>query len=124
MLLPTGKLFTSSQNLGPVPALHLNLLFSTPAGFYTYFEATGLYASSAVINGAGFEFEGSILDTSLRPGYKLTDKVDAYLNLRFLGGSAKGTSEYPNDRWSESRERFTSNYLAFWTLSLGACLTL
>ncbi|MBN2443172.1 MAG: hypothetical protein JXJ04_17560 [Spirochaetales bacterium] len=110
---------TSSQNVGPVPALHVNCLYSFLPGVYVYFEATGLYASSAIINGADFEFEGSILDTSLRFGAMITKNMTTYLNVRFLGGSAKGTSEYSNDRWSESRERYTSNYLAFSTISLG-----
>ena len=118
-----GESFTSSQNLGPVPALHLNVLcpFSI---FYFYFEATGLYASSSFINGASFEFEGSILDTSLRVGVDLHKNISSYLNIRFIGGSAKGTSEYTNEKWSESRERYTSNYIALGSLSLGIELKL
>lgn len=118
-----GELFTSSQNLGPVPALHFNVLcpFSI---FYLYFEATGLYASSAFINGASFEFEGSLLDTSVRIGANIHDNVNSYLNIRFLGGSAKGTSRYTNYRWSESRKRYTSNYLALSAFTLGLELKL
>jgi hypothetical protein len=113
-----GEVFSSSQNLGPVPALHVNTTYSFSA-FYIYFEATGLYASSAIINGADFEFEGSILDTSLRIGVPVHKNAHAYLNARFIGGSAKGTSEYESDAWSESQERYTANYLATGSLTLG-----
>jgi hypothetical protein len=117
-----GTLFTSSQNLGPVPALHVNARYTFSA-FYLYFEATGLYASSAIINGADFEFEGSILDTSLRIGVPVHKHAGGYVNARFIGGSAKGTSEYENAAWSESRERYTANYLATGSLTLGLELT-
>jgi hypothetical protein len=113
-----GTLFSSSQNLGLVPALHVNARYIFSA-FYLYFEATGLYASSAIINGADFDFEGSILDTSLRIGVPVHKNAGAYMNARFIGGSAKGTSEYENEAWSESRERYTSNYLATGSFTLG-----
>jgi len=119
----TGSSFTSSQNLGPVPALHLNALYSV-SPLYVYFEATGLYASSAFINGATFEFEGSIIDTSLRLGAALHENLNSYFNIRLIGGSAKGTSSYTNERWSESRERYTSNYIFLGALSVGIELDL
>ena len=117
-----GSILTSSQNLGPVPALHINLKYNDKGGFFAYFEATGIYASSAIINGANFAFEGSLLDTSLRAGMNLKTLASAFINIRFVGGTAKGTSQYPNEKWSESRERFTENYLALLCLSLGVKL--
>lgn len=113
-----------SQNLGPVPAIAL--AGELPLGDYLFagFEATGLYASSAIINGAGFEFEGSILDASLRIGARLSQAATAFLNLRFLGGSAAGVSQYPSEFWTQSTEKSTANYLATGALTLGATLEL
>lgn len=109
------------QNLGPVPALKLTARYDHPAGWFAGFEAVGIYASSAFINGADFAFEGSLLDSSLRAGLKLKHGLEPFLNLRFLGGSAKGTSEYADDTWT-SGSAYTANYLAAWSLSLGATL--
>lgn len=109
-----------SQNLGPVPALAVYGEFPVGEGFYAGFELTGLYASSAFINGADFEFEGSILDASARVGFELRPGLSAFLNLRFLGGSAAGVSQYPDRFWSESQSNETSNYLATGSLTLGA----
>jgi hypothetical protein len=116
----TQRLFVA-QNLGPVPALKLTARYDHPAGWFAGFEAVGLYASSAIINGADFDFEGSLLDTSLRVGLKLNWGLEPFLNLRFLGGSAKGTSENAGDTWT-SGSAYTANYLATWSLSLGASL--
>ena len=78
-----------------------------------------MYASSAFINGADFEFEGSILDASLRAGYRLKYGMDIFMNLRFLGGSAAGVSEYEYENWTDSVEKATANYLATTSLTLG-----
>ncbi|MFP4385524.1 MAG: hypothetical protein ACLFST_10430 [Spirochaetia bacterium] len=111
---------TVSQNLGPVPALHLFGRYEFENGFYLLLDATGLYASSAIINGADFEFEGSILDASLRAGYFLKHDINAFINLRFLGGSAAGVSEYPDKNWTDSVTDATANYLSTLSLTLGA----
>lgn len=113
-----------SQNLGIVPAIALAGKLPFDNGLFVGFEATGLYASSAFINGADFVFEGSILDASLRVGAKVGEKVEAFVNARFLGGSAKGTSEYPSLYWTQSTEKYTANYLATLTVTLGATLEL
>lgn len=112
-----------SQNLGPVPAFIVSARLPFGKTMYAAFEATGLYASSAFINGADFDFEGSILDSSLRAGTAINQNAEAFLNLRFLGGSAKGVSEYDRIYWTQSEEKFTANYLATMSLTLGATLT-
>ncbi|MBI9109141.1 MAG: hypothetical protein JEZ04_20520 [Spirochaetales bacterium] len=114
-----GTQMTVSQNLGPVPAIHLFGRYSFDGGFYVLTDITGLYASSALINGASFNFEGSILDASLRAGYTLKNNIDLFLNFRFLGGSASGVSEYPDLHWTDSAEDETANYLATTSVSLG-----
>lgn len=113
-----------SQNLGIVPAIALAGKLPFDNGLFVGFEATGLYASSAFFNGADFVFEGSILDASLRAGTRIDDRAEAFLNVRFLGGSAKGTSQYESLYWTQSTEKYTANYLATLTVTLGATLEL
>ena len=117
-----GSAMTVSQNLGPVPALYFFGRYSFGGGFYLYSEITGLYASSAFINGASFNFEGSLLDASLRAGWTLRNELDLFLNIRFLGGSAAGISQYPDTHWTDSTEDETANYLATTSISLGFTL--
>ncbi len=115
----SGGQMTVSQNVGPVPALQLYGRYNFNSGLYFSLDATGLYASSAIINGATFSFEGSILDASLRAGYPLRKGVDVFANLRFLGGTAKGESEYVERTWSESTQQYTSNVLSTTSFTLG-----
>jgi hypothetical protein len=114
-----GGQMTVSQNVGPVPAINLFGRYNFDNGLYLSLDATGLYASSAIINGASFSFEGSILDASLRAGYPLREGLDVFANLRFLGGTAKGDSEYVERTWSEPTQSYTSNVLATTSFTLG-----
>jgi hypothetical protein len=82
--------------------------------FYVATDIDGFYASSRFFNGADFDFEGSVLDASLRGGLKLTNYLEAYLNLRFIGGTAKGVSNN-----SDSPDGFTDNRLATINVSIG-----
>ncbi len=116
------KKLTVSQNLGPVPALYAAAAYTLESGLVLRAEATGLYASSRFINGADFDFTGSILDASLRMGYQLKNNVEVFGNIRFLGGSASGDSEYERKFWTQSEETFTENYLATLTITLGALI--
>jgi hypothetical protein len=118
----TGAQATTNQNLGPVPALFTEVVYTLPSGIELNFEATGLYASSALINGANFEFEGSILDTSLRLSVPLQRGVSTFLNVRFLGGTAVGVSEFPDRFWTQAQEDFTSNKLATLSLTAGVSI--
>lgn len=113
-----------SQNLGIVPAVAVSGYLPFDNGLYAGFEATGLWASSAIINGADFEFEGSILDASLRAGMQVDERVKAFLNLRFVGGTAMGTSQYDAVYATQSTERYTANYLATMAVTIGANLEL
>lgn len=119
-----GTQRTVSQNLGPVPAFVLYGRLPFADIFFAELDATGLWASSAIINGADFEFEGSILDASLRAGALLRENTEVFLNLRFLGGTAKGTSQYESQYWTQSEEKYTANYLATGSLTFGARLGL
>lgn len=114
-----GLQMTVSQNLGLVPAVYLFGRYNFDSGLFIMTDITGLYASSAIINGADFEFEGSILDASIRTGYQLKNSIDLFLNLRFLGGSSAGTSKYARDHWTDSNLATTTNYLATTSLTFG-----
>jgi len=113
-----------SQNLGIVPALAVAGRLGIGKSGFLGFEATGSYASSAFFNGADFEFEGSILDASLRGGIKLDNGSEIFLNGRFFGGSARGVSGYPDLYWTEAESNETSNYISALSITAGATLKL
>lgn len=113
-----------SQNLGIVPALSLGGRLGLGQSGFLAFEATGSYASSAFFNGADFQFEGSILDASVRGGIALDKRSEIFLNGRFFGGSASGTSQYPDLYWSEAVSNTTENIIAALSLTAGATLRL
>ena len=119
--LQTGEL-TVNQHLGPVPILKAWGTYRFDGGFFAGFEVDGFYASSRFFNGADFAFEGSILDASLRAGLKLRNEAEAFLNIRYLGGHAEGSSEYEDRFWTQGLEGYTSNYLSALSVSLGFTL--
>lgn len=114
-----GSDMTVANNVGLVPSLNLNGRYDFNGGAFLGFEVTGIYASSAIINGASFAFEGSLLDASLRGGYTLIDGLDVFANFRFLGGTAKGESQYSERNWSQTNELFNINNLATSSFTIG-----
>ncbi|MDD4218878.1 MAG: hypothetical protein PHR10_01635, partial [Sphaerochaetaceae bacterium] len=70
-------------------------------------------------NGADFDFEGSILDASLRMSYALRNGFELFGVARFFGGTSNGTSSYPSDSWSVSDNRYSQNNIATLTASVG-----
>jgi hypothetical protein len=114
-----GTLLSVGQNLGVVPALHLSGSLPVTEALTLGFEATGIYASSAIINGSNFSFEGSLLDASVRATYQISSGLRPYLNVRFVGGSAQGTSQYPDVSWAETVDDYTANYLSTLSFTLG-----
>ncbi len=56
---------------------------------------------------------------SLRAGCSLKNGMEMFLSLRFIGGSAEGTSEYDQ---SVSNEAYTANYLTIVSTSVGVTL--
>lgn len=113
-----------SQNLGIVPALSVAGRLELGRNGFAAFEATGSYASSSFFNGADFNFEGSILDASLRGGYVLSGGSELFANLRYFGGSAKGISQYPDLYWTESNSDETANVISALSLTLGMTMAL
>jgi hypothetical protein len=117
----------ATQDLGPVPIIKLRgeyrFVGGPIPGAFVGLEADGFYASSAYINGADYDFTGSIFDVSLRAGFEPTSGLDVFLNLRTFGGGGGGTRPV-GDRvyWTQSRSGFTDNFLTTASLTLGARL--
>lgn len=108
-----------SQNVGFVPALAVYARYEFPFGLVLSADIAGSYAKSAWFNGAGFEFEGSVLDASLRMGYLVQNDLELFGNLRFFGGTAEGTSMDSASTWTEPTDRFTKNNIATLAVSVG-----
>lgn len=110
-----GNLFRTNRDVGIVPALKLRTKYKVNPWSYLELEADGIYAPVSYLNGSDNEVVGAILDASLRGGIKLTEEVHSFLNIRYLGGGAVGTSdgqEGPSDGYQR-------NWLHFGTVSVG-----
>lgn len=105
-----GTRYRTNRDVGPVPALKVRARKQLTDRIYTELEADGIYAPVSYLNGSDNEVVGAILDASLRTGLKLIDPVDAYLNFRYLGGGAVGTSEVdgPGDGYVRNWLHFTT----------------
>jgi hypothetical protein len=110
-----GTLFRINQNVGPVPIFKIRTRFPFRNGMWFGTEVDGFYASGRYITGSENDFEGAILDASLRLGFELSKSFDTYLNIRYIGGGARGTEEEdpgPGDG-------YTNNWLHTLAISLG-----
>lgn len=110
-----GTLFRSNRDIGPVPILKFRTRYSYNKLTYTEIEADGFYAPISYLNGSDNEVIGAILDASLRQGLKVTDEVGTFLNLRYLGGGAVGTS----DDDPGPGDGYVRNWLNFMTVTAG-----
>jgi len=110
-----GSLFRSNRDIGPVPALKFRTRYHLNDVTYTEIEADGFYAPISYLNGSDNEVVGAILDASLRQGIKVTDEVGAFLNLRYLGGGAVGSS----DDDPGPGDGYVKNWLHFMTVTCG-----
>jgi hypothetical protein len=112
------ELRRAHRSLGPVPLLKVRGRWALGRSYWWGFEADGIYAPIEYLNGSENEATGALLDLSLRGGVRLTDSVDVFLNLRYLGGGARSTEEDPED--IEFGDGFASNWIDLATVSLGA----
>lgn len=113
-----GETSRVNRDIGPVPILKVRGRKSLDGGYFIGGEADGFYAPVSYLNGDNNDVVGAILDASARGGLSLDNGAEAFLNLRYLGGGAKGQSddpEYPGDGWTE-------NWLHFATVSVGFTL--
>ncbi len=107
---PAG--YYRSAGVGPVPLLKLKARYNLTRDFYLETEIDGIYAPISYLNGSDNETTGALLDASLRGGYRVTESIETFINLRYLGGGAANTD--PSD--------YTVNWLHTYSLSLGAAV--
>lgn len=110
-----GSLFRSNRDIGPVPILKFRTRYKHNRLTYTEIEADGFYAPISYLNGSDNEVIGAILDASLRQGLQLNNQVGTFLNLRYLGGGAVGTS----DDDPGPGDGYVRNWLNFLTVTCG-----
>ncbi len=109
-----GSRFRTNRDVGLVPALKIKTRTYFNDRVFAELEADGIYAPVSYINGSDNEVVGAILDASLRTGVELSDPVTAFINARYIGGGAVGTSDIdgPGDG-------YVRNWLHFFTLTVG-----
>lgn len=110
-----GEQLRSNRDVGPVPLLRVYFEHALGQAGFIEAEADGFYAPVKYINGGDSDVVGAILDTSVRLGIELRYDTEAFFNVRYLGGGAEGTGD---DRGPG--DGYTSNWLHFMTVSLGA----
>ena len=88
-----GTLFRINQNVGPVPIFKFRARIPFEGGLWFASEIDGFYASGKYITGSENDFVGSILDASIRLGFELNKSFETFLNIRYIGGGARGTEE-------------------------------
>jgi hypothetical protein len=111
-----GTKFVGNRNVGPVPILKFRFREQLTHSLWIGAEADGFYASFKVLNGSTeAEVTGLILDSSIRLGIRPVDYFDAFINLRYLGGGAEGTSS----KTTLPGDGYTKNFLHAFSVSLG-----
>ncbi|WP_224241420.1 hypothetical protein [Hyalangium gracile] len=109
----------SSRDVGPVPALKVRGRYTFSSGAWLGLEVDGIYASGGLLNrnNEADSFDAAILDASARAGMRLTRTMDVFLNLRYLGGGARGTDE--QEAAMGLGDGYSSNWLDTASVTLG-----
>jgi hypothetical protein len=110
-----GDSLRLTQNIGPVPILKFRWREPFDNGTWLGLEADGFWADGRYITGSANDFMGAIFDVSARYGFKLRDGIDTYINLRYLGGGARGQDETV-DSYGDG---YTDNWLNTVSVTLG-----
>lgn len=105
----------SNRDVGPVPILKARVRYNGEGGWFVGTEVDGFYAPVKYINGGRSDVVGAIVDWSVRGGYKVSPQLEGFLNLRWIGGGAEGTSR-DNDGFGDG---YNKNWLNFFTVSVG-----
>jgi hypothetical protein len=114
-----GSVHRSNRDIGPVPALKIRGRWAMTERAWIGGEADAIYAPIKYINGSDSDVEGAFFDVSLRAAYRVLRSLDMFVNVRYIGGGAEGTSsddDGPGDG-------YTSNWLHFITFSIGMAWT-
>jgi len=110
-----GTLYRTNRDVGLVPAFKVRSRKQFKRSVFVELEADGIYAPISYLNGSDNEVVGAILDASLRTGMGVTQSTNTFLNIRYLGGGAVGTS----DDDSGPGDGYVRNWLHFITVSAG-----
>jgi hypothetical protein len=113
-----GTQLESVRNIGPVPILKGAVRGDVSEHVWMAFEIDGFYAPIKYINGSDNDVVGAIADASLRVGLNGPEGIHPFLNVRWIGGGAEGTSR-PDD---PGQDGFTRNWLHTLALSVGTRL--
>ena len=115
-----GTSRVSNRNIGPVPLLsargRVTLDDGPLAGMFAGAEVSGFWASGKFITGSTNDFEGAILDTSIRAGVPVTSFANLYVVARVIGGGARGVAADSD----EPGDGFTENWLWTGSVAVGA----
>lgn len=114
-----GTRFRTNRDIGLVPALKIRGKAQLSELVYAELEADGIYAPISYLNGSDNEVTGAILDANLRAGLEISDPVKSFLNFRYLGGGAVGTSDVENG----VGDGYVKNWLHFLTVTAGFVYT-
>lgn len=109
-----GSNLVANRDVGPVPLLHFGLRHTLGAAWWFELDADGVYAPVKYLNGNDNGVEGAILDANVRLGIDAVPHVSPFINVRYLGGGAKGSSEEDN------LAEYSSNWIQFMIVSIGA----
>ncbi len=112
-----GEQLASNRNIGVVPLLKVRGRWTPKRGqgFWLGAEIDGAYIRGKVISGTRDYFEGALLDASLRAGFKVPRAGDVFVNIRYVGGGARGTDSTPQP----GKDGYAENWLHTMALSLG-----
>jgi hypothetical protein len=109
-----GSARRTRRDVGPVPALKAVGRYDAPSGWFAALEVDGFYAPVRYFNGGKSDVEGAIIDANVRAGYRTSPRFDTFVNVRWLGGGAEGSSE--PEGFSDG---YSQNWLHFLVVSLG-----
>jgi hypothetical protein len=113
-----GQQLAANKNIGPVPVLKFRAQKWEKNGLYYGAEADGFWASGRFITGTTNDFEGAILDTSVKAGFRWTPFATSLVTLRYIGGGARGVEEDAD----EPGDGYTNNWLHTVSLTVGFLL--
>lgn len=115
-----GNTSLVNTDIGPVPALKFRAKYRFPIGLFIGTEIDGVIAPVPGPDDGMGPYFGSILDASIRAGYRLPMGTDLFFNVRYLGGGANVA--VPGDDGVITDLDYTFNLIHTLTFSLGLTL--
>ena len=112
-----GQQRVSQRDVGFVPILKARVRYDWKNGYWAGLEADGFYAPVSYLNGDDNDVVGAILDASIRGGYRFGGGLEAFFNIRYVGGGGSGANENPDN--DPGDDGYVVNWLHLATISLG-----